>query len=1019
EEWYSDEEIDEDSPTRNDSLRGPNIPPVQIQKRNARLNARSNEQTKNRRQNLEGNKAKKQGIMIRFYRNGDVHFRGIEQVINKQIKDFNALLNILTTKMEMPSGVRFVFGLDDGKRITKLEQFQAGREYVASGVKQLKRLDYGNVRSTWSNRRLSAGKVRKSELNLFGGTTLSQVKRSRESSNTPKIVPIINLANDSERVMRIILNPQTAKPFEEWLKDISSDSPEITCLFTQKPPHTKVESYSQLFHELDANKAAFYAAPNENVLLNLLNKNKREMPRMSSNDAIADRGIKKRPQRQPDLERRQIDESSNGFETPVSVPYAYRYEGSSRYDSGPSGLSSYGAVPNFQYKVPYGKAYSAPNETAQVEVAGRIREFFPPTETDPDDDGHRPDKILRIEWVYGYRGRDRKFNLTVLPKTCEVVYYVASVVVLYDKDQDSQRHYLEHNEEITCMALHPSNYIIASGQLQGKTPENAAHIRIWDAYSLDTYKVIGVGFFIGGITSISFSVMSSGNFMCVLDQSGKNILSVWDWQAEKLVARTTNNDSVLCACFYPDDDTIIMTYGKQHLFFWKIFYDPIKHKEGRILRDRNSGIFEEDIPKYFNCHAFTPGGDVITGDNKGNLMVWVRDDMDAIKCRLKKSAHKGPVIALCMLEDGTLVSGSGSEIKAWDTSASLQDSRSRQIPEVAGNIQAIVPLTLSGTDFKLFVGTTNGCIFEGSLKYKMRYMVQSSGENVTSLVAHPRDMSFITAGLDQSVTKWSMSKHDVVWRTQVESPCTCISLDMRNNIVAVGTVDGKFIILKSSNGKIVASKQASAEQIHSIAYSSGMCKIVQPAIVVTYGCLLALGFQGGLIEIYSVIDEGTRFRSFNTSLTGHVGSVKQIDWSSDGWFLQTTGDDFELCFWDVRSMQPIKVPRTMRDIDWFTHNCTLVYNTLGAWTGLENGEIIKTVCRSNFRDLMVTGDDEGILRLYKYPSSRLRADCRSAKMYSAEVKATAFSCDDTIVISCGGNDTSIIQWSVVDAMSGM
>ncbi|KAK3594964.1 hypothetical protein CHS0354_019886 [Potamilus streckersoni] len=137
-------------------------------------------------------------------------------------------------------------------------------------------------------------------------------------------------------------------------------------------------------------------------------------------------------------------------------------------------------------------------------------------------------------------------------------------------------------------------------------------------------------------------------------------------------------------------------------------------------------FYNEEIPKCINCHAFTQGGDVITGDNKGNLMVWVRDDMDAIKCRLKKSAHKGPVVALCMLEDGTLVSGSGTEIKAWDTNASLQDSRSRQIPEVAGNIQTIVPQTLSGADGKLFVGTTNGCIFEGSLMYKMRYIVQVS-----------------------------------------------------------------------------------------------------------------------------------------------------------------------------------------------------------------------------------------------------------------------------------------------------
>lgn len=49
---------------------------------------------------------------------------------------------------------------------------------------------------------------------------------------------------------------------------------------------------------------------------------------------------------------------------------------------------------------------------------------------------------------YGYRGKDAQ-NLMVLPKTGELVYYVAAVVVLYDKERDVQRHYIKHNEEVT------------------------------------------------------------------------------------------------------------------------------------------------------------------------------------------------------------------------------------------------------------------------------------------------------------------------------------------------------------------------------------------------------------------------------------------------------------------------------------------------------------------------------------------------------------------------------------------
>lgn len=45
-------------------------------------------------------------------------------------------------------------------------------------------------------------------------------------------------------------------------------------------------------------------------------------------------------------------------------------------------------------------------------------------------------------------------------------------------------------------------------------------------------------------------------------------------------------------------------------------------------------------------------------------------------------------------------------------------------------------------------------------------------------------------------------------------------------------------------------------------------------------------------------------------------------------------------------------------------------NWLGPWSNLEKGELMKVVNRSNYRDLMITGDTKGRLRLYKYPCSK-------------------------------------------------
>lgn len=58
-----------------------------------------------------------------------------------------------------------------------------------------------------------------------------------------------------------------------------------------------------------------------------------------------------------------------------------------------------------------------------------------------------PAQRLRLDWVYGYRGRDCRSNLYFLP-TGEMVYFVAAVVVLYNVEEQSQRHYLGHTDDV-------------------------------------------------------------------------------------------------------------------------------------------------------------------------------------------------------------------------------------------------------------------------------------------------------------------------------------------------------------------------------------------------------------------------------------------------------------------------------------------------------------------------------------------------------------------------------------------
>lgn len=85
-------------------------------------------------------------------------------------------------------------------------------------------------------------------------------------------------------------------------------------------------------------------------------------------------------------------------------------------------------------------------EPVRLTIRGMRRTFYPPMHHAPPDNSP-PDRRLVLDWVHGYRGIDARKNLWVLPSG-ELMYYVAAVVVLYDRDEEQQRHYIGHTEDI-------------------------------------------------------------------------------------------------------------------------------------------------------------------------------------------------------------------------------------------------------------------------------------------------------------------------------------------------------------------------------------------------------------------------------------------------------------------------------------------------------------------------------------------------------------------------------------------
>lgn len=166
-------------------------------------------------------KAKK----VRFYRNGDLFFKGMIYAVSpERFRTFESLLAELTQspicdKNIMPNGVRCIFSVDGSKKITSVEQLEEEEGYVCASTNFFKKLDYPKgITPNW-NPNINL-KHASNENGASGSQSSNYVDDSREFIR-PKLVTVIRNGSRPRKAVRILLNKKTAHSMDQVLNDIN------------------------------------------------------------------------------------------------------------------------------------------------------------------------------------------------------------------------------------------------------------------------------------------------------------------------------------------------------------------------------------------------------------------------------------------------------------------------------------------------------------------------------------------------------------------------------------------------------------------------------------------------------------------------------------------------------------------------------------------------------------------------------------------------------------------------------
>lgn len=598
-----------------------------------------------------------------------------------------------------------------------------------------------------------------------------------------------------------------------------------------------------------------------------------------------------------------------------------------------------------------------------------------------------PAKRLKLEWVYGYRGRDCRTNLYLLP-TGETVYFIASVVVLYNVEEQLQRHYTGHNDDVKCLAVHPDKITIATGQVAGTSKDGKQlppHVRVWDSVTLNTLHVIGMGYFDRAVTCVAFSKSNGGGSLCAVDDSNDHVLSMWDWQKEeKLADVKCSNEAVFVADFHPTDTNSIVTCGKSHLYFWTL--------EGNALI-KKQGLFEkQEKPKFVLCVTFSENGDTITGDSSGNLLVWGKG-MNRISHAVQ-GAHEGGIFALCMQRDGTLVSG-GKDRKLLSWDGNYQRLSIVEIPEQFGPVRTVA----EGKGDVVLIGTTRNFVLQGTLSGNFTTITQGHTDELWGLGAHSQKSQFLTCGHDKQIMLWDSASHRPIWNKVLEDPAQSAGFHPNGSVVAVGTLTGRWFVLDTETKDLVTVHTDGNEQLSVMSYSPD-------------GNFLAIGSHDNYIYIYAVNENGRKYSRIG-KCSGHSSFITHLDWSVTSQYLMSNSGDYEILYWIPSACKQVVSVESTRDLEWATFTCTLGFQVFGVWPEGSDGTDLNAICRSGDQKLLATGDDFGKVHLFSYPCSQFRASSHAYGGHSSHVTNVTFLHEDSHLISTGGKDMSIMQWRLL------
>uniref|UniRef100_A0A383W527 PLAT domain-containing protein n=1 Tax=Tetradesmus obliquus TaxID=3088 RepID=A0A383W527_TETOB len=694
---------------------------------------------------------------------------------------------------------------------------------------------------------------------------------------------------------------------------------------------------------------------------------------------------------------------------------------------------------------------------------------FPPSYWDGSlvaNSARLPKAGLALEWVYGYNASNTAPN-AFYTSPQKIVYYVAALGVVYDPATHTQQFFQGHDDDITCLALHPSRSLVATGQVASALDgtANCPFLHVWDATSSPPASVQQIDFpaengdASGSRFIVAMAFSPCGQRLVVVTGDNRHTVSVFAWRTKQLLHQGVGHNGqppqvygVVFNPFMPQGASMFVTYGVKHIKFWISAVDGL----GREGFTSSHGKFQAAPKADVMSAAFLPSQWLVTGSPTGELLLWdARAAQATFGCCCQVVQAHGPGLKMPSVHDGQpvlqgvrclalrcnnteLVScGSDGRICIHDITGdklgSILQTLQFQHPAQSG------PASFRALDVRrggseLLLGThccdlweldpaaaTGGINASPSAASTARPgsaaaaasvlpepLIQGHTGDVWGVAYHPlKPHRFVTACESNSIFVWHGRRRQLMAQVDIGMPSHAVDFSSDGAHLAVGGTSGAIKVLNAADmNQLVAQMHFSKEAIDDLKYSPDCSK-------------LAAGSHDNFIDIFDVKRNYSRI----ARCSGHSRYVRHLDWSANSKVVQSSCGAYELLYFDAATGK--QVQQNQRDTAWASYTNVLGFSVMGIWPDGTDGTDINAVCRSyslpaweaadplaaaGIGQLLATAGDDGRVRLLSYPCVVDDAPARVYPGHSSHVMNVRFSPHNKWVASVGGKDRAVFQW---------